>query len=94
MTAVYFKIGNLPHYMISENHATQLAIMCHSFTLTELDYHFVFEKLINDIKILEEQEIDIFHNNEVVNLKGTICYIVADNLCASGIGGFFESFNP
>jgi hypothetical protein len=94
MTAVYFKIGNLPHYMISENHATQLAIMCPTFTLKELDYHTVFEKLINDIKILEEQGIDLFHNNEVVNLKGTICYIVADNLGANGKGGFVESFNP
>ncbi|RNA32976.1 hypothetical protein BpHYR1_006237 [Brachionus plicatilis] len=48
---------------------------------------------MNDIKILEENGLDIDNGYKMVNVKDSISYIVADNLGANKVGGFVESFN-
>lgn len=93
ITTVYFKIGNLPAKFQSTNHFTQLALLCCPKVLKSLGYDVVFDQLINDIKLLETEGINIEYNGQTINLRGTISYLVADSLAANSIGGFIESFS-
>lgn len=52
----------------------------------------IFEDLINELKLLETNGFEIEKNNETLRLKGTISYIVADNLAANNLAGLVESF--
>jgi hypothetical protein len=48
--------------------------------------------LLDDLKILENEGINVVYKARTINLKGTISYIAQDNLASNGIGGFIESF--
>ena len=78
---------------LSCDHFTQLALLVETSDLKTFGYKKVFEPLINDIKKLEVEGINIDYNNTVINLRGTVCFFVADNLEANAVGGFVESFN-
>ena len=93
ITGVYYKIGNLPYRFQGTNHFTQLAMLFFPEDLKRLGYDEMFSPLIKDIKFLETQGIDIEFNNQIVNLKGSISYLVADSLAANSIGGYIESFS-
>ncbi|CAF1012340.1 unnamed protein product [Brachionus calyciflorus] len=53
-----------------------------------------FEFIENDLRILEIEGINIFREEKLINIKGSICFVVADNLGANGLGGLVESFSP
>ena len=55
-------------------------------------YDKIYEKLIQDISLLETVGFDIEYKGVTVNLKGTISIFVADNLASNALGGFVESF--
>jgi len=51
------------------------------------------ECLINDLKCLENEGIDISIGNETINFVGTVVAILGDNLESHQIGDFTENFN-
>jgi hypothetical protein len=83
----------LPLRFQSVDHATQLAILCFSDHVKKYGYSAIFKKLIEEITILETTGIMIEFNNQQINLRGTVSYVVADNLAANSFGGFVESFS-
>ena len=55
-------------------------------------YDKIFETLIKDLTVLENEGINVEYKSKLVNLKGTISFICQDNLAGNSIGGFVESF--
>ncbi|CAF1050796.1 unnamed protein product [Brachionus calyciflorus] len=94
MTGVYYKIDNFSQKHQSIDYLTQLALIFDSNFLKNFDYSKVFEKFVDDIKLLENEGICIPYKDQNLLLKGTISYIVGDNLGSNKIGGFVESFRP
>jgi hypothetical protein len=92
ITGVYFKIGNLPGRFQGTNHFTQLIYLCFPEDVKRLGYEETFQDLLKDLSILETEGVNIERNNQLINLKGTITFMVTDNLAANGIGGYVESF--
>ena len=93
MNGVYFSLGNLPEEYQSADYLTQLAIIFDSAMLKRYDYCDIFKPLLNDIKKLETDGLDIEYKGENINLKGTISFIISHSLAANGIGGFVKCFN-
>jgi hypothetical protein len=56
-------------------------------------YPALFKQMIEDLKKIETDGIDIEYGKSIKNIKGTLSFFPSDNLAANGIGGFVESFN-
>ncbi|CAF0735073.1 unnamed protein product [Brachionus calyciflorus] len=61
--------------------------------IKEYGFSKILETLIRDLQILEQDGIEISTQNNSMIVKGTICYIVSDNLAANGIAGLVKSFS-
>lgn len=63
----------------------------HTEDVKKYGFETILQPLIDDIKILESDGIDLPFSSEKV--YGTICQITGDNLGMHGIMGFTESFS-
>ena len=70
-----------------------LAILCHSNLSKEYGFSKVLEPLIKDLQKLETEGIDVTFENRSYKLYGSISIVIADNLAAHCLGGFFENFS-
>ena len=52
----------------------------------------IMKPLIDDLKTLETEGVDVSYNGDNFKLKGTITYFCSDNLAGNGVGGYIESF--
>lgn len=86
---VYFTLLNFHPSYRSNIDNIQLLILCREVDLKYFGQEKVFSPLINDLKLLESSGINVNR----INIKGTVCAIVGDNLGSHIIGGFQESFN-
>lgn len=91
LCAVYWILGNLPPGCSSALSSIYLALLCKSDYVKTFGYEKIFEPLLHDLKILEQQGIYIPQLG--VSIKGTIQCVVADNLGSHGLAGFVESFS-
>lgn len=91
LCAVYWTLGNLPPGCSSSLSSIYLALLCKSDYVKTFGYEKIFEPLLRDVVILEQQGLYIPHLG--VFIKGTIQCVVADNLGAHGLAGFVESFS-
>lgn len=91
LCSVYWILGNLPPGSHSSLSSIYLALLCKSEDLRTFGYPKIFEPLLQDLVILEQQ--GVFIDNLGVNFKGTVQYVVADSLGAHGLAGFVESFS-
>ncbi|XP_024118247.1 uncharacterized protein LOC112139642, partial [Oryzias melastigma] len=91
LCSVYWVIGNLPPGSHSALSSIYLALLCKSEDLKTFGYQKIFEPLLQDLVVLENQGIYIEHLGAFV--KGTIQYVVADNLGAHGLAGYVEGFS-
>jgi hypothetical protein len=91
MLAVYATLGNFrPHVRYNSKHII-LVLLCKEQDFKFFGQEIVFRDLINDVKTLECDGIDLFNNGQAV--KGTISFIAGDNLGSHCIGGFAENFS-
>ena len=81
-------LANFRPHLRSVVDNTLLVLLCKEVDLKHFG-HKVFQKLVEDLKELENNGIQI--RNET--LKGTVCFIAEDNLGSHGIGGFTENFS-
>ncbi|XP_073671210.1 uncharacterized protein [Paramisgurnus dabryanus] len=88
---VYWVLGSLPSYCQSSLSSIYLAALIKSEDVKSYGYEKVLQPLINDLVNLEQHGVFISKLGRV--LKGTVQFVVADNLAAHGIGGFVESFS-
>ena len=92
ITAIYFTLGNIPRQYRSRLKDIHLVILCNSAYVTKYLYSTILRRLVDDLKELEISGIVITISEHTLTLYGTITMVIADNLGAHGIGGFFESF--
>lgn len=90
MCAVYWVIANIPSKYRSTLSSIQLALLCNTSTVKECGYAKVFQPLIYDLKLLEQN--GVYLEQLGASVKGTLLYVAADNLAAHSLAGFLESF--
>lgn len=85
--------GSLPTYLQNIGQPLtqpKLALLCNTSTVKKCGYAKVLQPLIYDLKSLEQNGVYLEQLGESV--KGTVLYVVADNLGAHSLAGFLESF--
>ena len=94
ISAVYFKLGNLSLKYKSHSDFIQLVSLCiHRLVVKPYGIDSMLSPLINDIKILETNGIQINFDGNQHHFFGTLTYISADNLAAHALGKFHENFS-
>lgn len=94
VTGVYFTLGNIPRKNRSRLKDINLVMLFKSKHISTYGYDRLLHKLIQDLKLLETNGIHVDNNGVNIHLLGTVTMVIADNLGAHGVGGFFESFGP
>ena len=89
----YFVLGNLPPQCRSRQKDIHLAIMCSSKLISKYGYQEILRSLLDDLRKLETEGIYIKFDNFVHQFYGTLTIVVADNLAAHALGGFFCNFS-
>ena len=91
---VYYRIGNLAERYQSVDYFNQLAILYRARDLKKIGFDKFFECLLVDLAKLEKTGIEVDwrlgNQNGTINLKDTICFILADSLAANAISGLLE----
>ena len=91
--AFYFMIANLSPKDRSRLHTIHLTALCFSSAVKRCGFDEVLKPLINDLITLSNEGVTVNRLDGTFNFKGALCVVVADNLAAHAIGGFFESFS-
>ena len=89
----YFVLGNLLPQYRSRQKDIHLAIMCSSKLISKYGYQEILRPLLDDLRKLETEGIYIKFDNFVHQFYGTLTMVVADNLAAHALGGFFCNFS-
>jgi hypothetical protein len=71
-----------------------MALIVKRVHLTTHGYDLVFKPLIDDLKKLENEGIYVNFMGQLKNIKGTISFVISDNLAANSLAGLVESFGP
>ena len=90
MVAAYFSLGNLYSYHRSCVNPIQLVLLCKEKYVTSDNMAFLFQPLINDLKVLETEGLNI---GLEYNVKGSSTAITGDNLGSNWMGGFVTKFS-
>ncbi|CAK8689047.1 unnamed protein product [Clavelina lepadiformis] len=90
--AVYFALGNIYKHCRSKIDCFQLVLLCkEKYLHLNSDYMAsLFAPLIADLKILENEGIDVGVGDK---LRGTVLCITGDNLGSHWVGGFTTNFS-
>ena len=88
----YFVLRNLPPQYRSCQKDIHLAIMCYSKLISKYGYQEILRPLLDDLRKLETERIYIKFDNFVYQFCKTLTMVVADNLAAHALGGFFCNF--
>lgn len=88
--ALYFALGNLHFYNRSKINAMQLVLLCKEKDFKYFGQKLVFQPLIDDLKILETSGIYV---PIIGHIKGSIIFIIGDNLGSHTVGGYSENFS-
>lgn len=88
---MYWVISKLPAQYRSSVQSIFLACLCNSNDVKNYGYDAIFQPLIRDIQVLEEE--GLYVQKLGTSVKGSVLYVSADNLGAHSVAGFQESFN-
>ncbi|ELT93442.1 hypothetical protein CAPTEDRAFT_213746 [Capitella teleta] len=91
--AVYFVLGNLSPMYRSALNSIQLVSLCPQPLLKKYGFAKMLQPLINDLKLLETEGIQVCVDGSNYHFYGTVSFVAADNLAAHGLGRFFENFS-
>jgi len=89
----YFMLGNIEPKHRSKLHSIHLAAVCFSASLKTYGFSKILQPLINDLITLNDRGVTVVRPEGEFCFKGSLLFVVADNLAAHGIGGFMESFS-
>ena len=92
ITATYLLLANLPPYLRSQLQSIQLVSLCKAAHVKKYGLPLVLEKVIQDLKRLEENGIDVVTKDGEFHFSCELLLVVGDNLAQHQVGGFFESF--
>lgn len=92
VTAVYFRIRNLPAKFNSRLDNIHLVALCKVQDLKQCDESFdnIAKEIVSEISKMQTDGIKV---DDDLEMKGTLVNICADNLGANGLYGLIKSFN-
>ena len=88
---VYLTLANFRPHVRSNIDQIVLVLLCKEVDFKYFGQRAIFSRLIDDLKDLENNGIDIIDGKEPI--KGGLCAILGDNLGSHCIGGFVENFS-
>jgi len=88
---VYYTLGNFVPSVRSKIDILQLVLLVRDKDLRRFGPKAVFKPLLDDLKSLESDGIDLGTGFGVT--KGTVAFVLGDNLGSHFMGGFVESFS-
>ena len=86
--AMYFLLGHLEPEYRSKLHVIQLAPLANAKTIKRHGFSLVLVSLLKDLKVLEDDGMEVQKMDAKYRFKGSISVVFADNL---GIHGIFAS---
>jgi hypothetical protein len=89
---IYYQLENLPSFMQSKTDNIFLTLCYHTEDVKNFSWTAVLKPLVQELKVLESEGIDIMVNGSLVNNKVLISCITGDNLFLHRLLGFVESF--
>ena len=92
ISAFYFTLANVPPKDRSRLHTIFLSAVCFASALRRCGFDEVMRPLVEDLITVAEKGVSVERDGQLFTIKGALVAVVADNLAAHGIGGFFESF--
>ena len=93
ITAVYFLLGNLPPKYRSKLAVIQLAVLAKASLVKKYGLPRTLEFLMADLKSLESEGFAIhLPGGMQMHFRGSVSFVMADNLGAHEVSGMFESF--
>ena len=90
--AFYFVIGNVPNQFRSRLRDSNLLIFI-TCIITKYGYKEILQPCFDDLKKSEATGISVKFENSKNLFEGSIPMVIADNLAAHALGGFFCSFS-
>ena len=88
--AIYFTLRNYPPIFNSSLINIHLCALFHAQDIKRYSFNLILEPLINDLKVLETEGLQIPTFEHVIH--GTVVQVTGDNLGLHGLFGFVESF--
>ena len=88
---LYFTIRNFPPKFNSSLTNIHLCALFHSQDIKTYGFDAILRPLVNDLKVLETQGIEV--KDVAGHVRGSIVQVVGDNLGLNSILGFVESFS-
>ena len=93
VSGFYFVIGNMPSKFKSRLKDIHLVLLSPAAFVKKYGYSAILEPLLDDLKNLERNGITVVLDNISHLIFGTLSMMVADNLAAHAVGGFFCNFS-
>jgi len=84
--------SNVPPKDRSRLHTIFLSTLCFSSSLKKHSFDQVLRPLVNELTTLADKGVTVVRNGDAITVKGALVAVVADNLAAHAVGGFYESF--
>jgi len=85
LLAIYMCLGNVPYYLRCHINSIKLVVLCKEL---DFEHETVYGKVVTDFKKMK-------HGVEINGkfIKGSLVFVVGDNLGSHGLGGFTENFS-
>ena len=91
--AFYFVIDNFSAKFKSRLKDIRLAVLSPASYVSKYGYKTILTLLLDDIKELETEGIQVMFEGNQHHFFGTVNMLIADNLAAHAIGGYFCNFS-
>ena len=92
ISALYFVIGNLSAKFKSRLKDIHLAILSPAYLVGKYGYKKILAPLLEDLQHLETTGINVSFQGREYLFFGSLSMVIADNLAAHALGGFFVTF--
>lgn len=89
---IYYTICNIPPWQRSKVEQIQLVALIYESCIKRFGFERVLNVIIDDLKKIETEGLNIEIKDNVINLKGTLIAVAGDNLGSHQIGRFNEYF--
>lgn len=93
LVGVYMVLGNLPPHMRSKIDNIKLVALCREKYITRFGWDLFLNVLMKDLKNLETQGIKVSISGHGKFFKGSLLYMLGDNLGSHDIGRFVKNFS-
>ena len=88
-----FFLGNLPSKFKPRLEGIHLVLLSPANFISKYGYNSILSPLPEDLKKFENQATSMDFQGVLHRFKGTVTMVIADNLAAHALGGFFSNFS-